>query len=233
MNGDNSVSYVIGAHRNKIFWALFIVLGATLISGMIANMFYVDVLLGLFVITIGLYKLGEEFITNSFRKEQQRVSEDMDNIMEWLSHSYDFTKRLKDSHENRIHHLDSKRAEMGDKVENNYRELVKKIIQVENKLNRTTREMSKERILINRVDRLADLLVKERRMVENKVFDVSDRQFRALRAVRKDGMIRTGDYAKTFRVRDKTALIEINDLVKKGFLKKSGKGRGIHYILGF
>jgi hypothetical protein len=223
----------MGTHRNKIFWLLFVILGATLISGMITSVFYIDVLLGLLLVIIGLYKFGEEFITDNIRKDQQRFSEDIENVMEWLTHSYEFTKRLKDTHESRIHHLDSKRAEMNNRIDKNYREMVRKIIEVENKLNKTSKEVERERNLADRVDKLASLLVRERRMLERKLFDVTERQHKALRMARDRGRITTGDYVKRFGVRDKTALAEINELVRKGFLRKRGKGRAVHYVLGF
>jgi len=233
MNGDNRLLYTIGGHRNKMFWLLFIIIGAVLISEIVMNIFFIDILLGLFLVIIGLYKLGEEYITGNLKNEQDRVSEDMNNVMEWLSHSYEFTKKLRDRHENRLHHLDGKRADMDKKIEKNYRELVRKIIGVENKLNKTSRELAREKNLIDKVDKLATLLVRERRMIESKVFDVSERQLKAMKMVRKKGKITTGDYVKRFRVRDKTALREIKELIKKGFLRRRGKGRGIHYILGF
>ncbi len=233
MNGDSGLTYTFGTHRNKVFWLVFIILGAVLVSGIVTSIFYIDVLMGLFLVIIGLYKIGEEFITDNIKREQERVSEDVDNVMEWLSHSYEFTKRLKDTHENRLHHLDSKRANMDKKIEKNYRDIVRKIIEVENRLNKTSKELMREKNLIDRIDKLANLLVRERRMVESKVFDVSDRQIKALKVVRKSGRITTGDYVKRFRIRDKTALREVNDLVKKGFLKRRGRGRAIHYVPGF
>ena len=232
MNGENRLIYGLGTHRNRLFWLLFLILGSTLISGIVVNVFYIDVILGLFLVIIGLYKLGEEIFSKNLKKEQERVSEDIDNVMEWLSHSYEFTKHLKNTHENRLHHLDKKRAEMGDKIENNYRDVVRKVIEVENKLSKTSRELGRERVLVNRVDKLAKLLVKERRMIEKKVYDVSDRQFKALKMIRKNGKITTSKYVKTFRIRDKTALRELKELIKKGFVKRKGKGRATHYVLG-
>lgn len=233
MNGENRFFYAIGTNRNKIFWFLFMILGVILITGMITSVYYIDVLLGMFLVIIGFYKFGEEFITSSMRKDHQRFYEDIENVMEWLTHSYEFTKRLKDTHENRIHHLDSKRAEMNSKIDKNYRELVRKIIEVENRLNKTSKEVEREKNLADRVDKLAGLLVSERRMLERKLFDVTERQHKALRMVRDAGRITTGDYVKRFGVRDKTALAEINELVRKGFLRRRGKGRAVHYVLGF
>lgn len=233
MNRDNRLIYSIGMHKDRIFWALFLVLAAGLIASMIANIFYIDVLLGLIVITMGLYKLGEEYYSRHFHKEHQRMAEDMDNVMEWLTHSYEFTKRMKDTHENRLHHLDRKRAQIENKVESNYRDVVRKVIEIENKLNRNTKEIAKDRNLSKKADKLARLLQRERRMIENRIFDVNDRQMKALRIVRKKGKIKTGDYVKAFKVKDKTALRELKELVKKKFLSKRGKGRGTHYVLGF
>ncbi len=233
MNWDNRFMYWIGDHRNKVFWLLFIILGSFMISGMILNIIYIDIILGLFIVTIGLYKLGEEFITDRLGHEQKRIVNDMDGVLEWLNHSYEFTKSLQSRHENRIHKLDNKRAHMDKKIENNYREIVRKIIEVENKLNKTTKDVHKERNLVDKVDKLASLLVRERRIVEKKIFDVSERQLKALRFVRKNGRITTGEYMKNLRVRDKTALIELKELVKKGFVRRKGKGRAIHYIPSF
>lgn len=233
MNWDNKSLYWIGSHRNKIFWALFIILGSFMISGIMINVFYVDILLGLFLVIIGLYKLGDEFITDKLGHEQKRIMDDMDSVLEWLNHSYDFTKSLQSRHENRIHKLDNKRADMDKRIESNYRDLVRKIIEVENKLNKTSREVQREKNLVDKVDKLASLLVKERRMIEKKVFDVSERQIKALKLVRKNGRITTRDYVKNFRVRNKTALTEIKELVKKEFIRRKGKGSAIHYVQNF
>ena len=100
-------------------------------------------------------------------------------------------------------------------------------------LQKTSKEVQRESNLVDKVDKLANLLVKERRMIEKKIFDASERQLKALRFVRQRGKITTGDYVKNYRVRDKTALIEIKDLVKKGFLKRRGNGRAIHYVPAF
>jgi hypothetical protein len=233
MNGESGLTYTFGTHRNKVFWLVFIILGAVLVSGIVTSVFYIDVLMGLFLVIIGLYKIGEEFITDNLKGEQQRVSEDMDNVMEWLTHSYEFTKRMKDTHENRLHHLDHKRADMDKKIEKNYREIVRKIIEVENRLNKTSKGLIREKNLIDRIDKLANLLVRERRMIEGKIFDVSERQMKAIGMVRKNGTVTLKDYMQKFRVRENTAQAEIRELVKKGFLNRRGSGREVHYVLGF
>ena len=46
-------------------------------------------------------------------------------------------------------------------------------------------------------------------------------------------MVTTREYVKRFGVRDKTALRELNELRVKKLLVRRGRGRSIHYVLGF
>ena len=69
----------------------------------------------------------------------------MDYMAQWLDASHDYMKLIKNRHDNRVFHLDRKRAlqdsKIGiqdSKIEINHRDIVKKIIEIENRLNELT-----------------------------------------------------------------------------------------------
>jgi len=127
------------AHWNNAFWVLFIIMGALVIAGFAIRVLYLDLVLGFFVIAIGVFKLGEELTS----KEISEKHEDIKDNIRYLSHQMDagnlFTRKIKEKHEHRFLRLDSRRNEIESTVEEKYDSLAKKLIQLENKLNDVTK----------------------------------------------------------------------------------------------
>ena len=133
---------------DKVFWALYIIIGAIIVIGTIGNLFVFDILLGVAVIIIGSQKLAEDFRSIKLNYEQARINENINNISHWINSSHNYTKNLKSRHEYRFYHMDKKRIESEKKLEEMEKDIetiAKKVISLENKLNEIIRVfLSKE-----------------------------------------------------------------------------------------
>jgi hypothetical protein len=129
------------AHWNKAFWLLFIVMGALVVSGLIVRVLYLDIVLGIFVIAIGVLKLGEEMSS----KEIVNRHGDINDNIRYLSHQMDagnlFARRVKERHEHRFLKLDNRRTDIENIIDEKYDSVAKKVIQLENKLNDVTKAL--------------------------------------------------------------------------------------------
>jgi hypothetical protein len=223
-------------HYSKLFWPLFALAGATFIFTIylgMASLFYLEIILGVALVVVGIHMLGEEFAHGSVRRAQDDSIRAINELLQWAEKSYDYTRAFKDRHERRIHRLDHKRTELEGKVEQQFRSAVRKIIDMENKLSKTVRSLDQEKRLITRLDRMARDLLKERRFIERRILDLSQTQFRALQLLRNRGRITNKDYRQKFSVSDKKAYNELVALMQKGLIKRQGKGRSTHYVLAF
>ena len=128
-------------HWNKAFWLLFILMGALVVAGLIVRVLYLDIVLGIFVIAIGVLKLGEEI---SSKEIIDRHGDINDNIR-YLSHQVDagnlFARRVKERHEHRFLKLDNRRTDIENIIDEKYDSVAKKVIQLENKLNDITKAL--------------------------------------------------------------------------------------------
>ncbi len=61
---------------------------------------------------------------------------------------------------------------------------------------------------------------------------LNERQIKAVLYVKEHGRITNANYREMFGVSNKTAYLELDDLVKRGILTKVGSGRTVHYVLG-
>jgi len=127
---------------DKVFWALFIVIGAIIVIGTLGNVFIFDILLGVAVIIIGTQKLAEDIKTIKINNEQEKINENINNISHWLNSSYNYTKNIRDRSEYRFYHMNNKRIKTDENIEGMERDmeiLAKKMIDLENKLNEISR----------------------------------------------------------------------------------------------
>lgn len=131
----SGVSGYMAEHKSKIFWFFFIVLGIFVIGGEIFNLFFIDILLGLVMIVIGVQRLEEEHHKRTLESEQKKINETIKYMAQWLDASHDYISEVKNRHESRLFNLDKKKADLDSKVEMNYRDMVRKIIDIENRLN--------------------------------------------------------------------------------------------------
>lgn len=135
---------------DKVFWALFIVIGAIIVIGTLGNVFIFDILLGVAVIIIGTQKLAEDIKTIKINNEQEKINENINNISHWLNSSYNYTKNIRDRSEYRFYHMNNKRIKTDEKIggmERDMEILAKKMIDLENKLNEISRVFVRREII--------------------------------------------------------------------------------------
>ncbi len=223
-------------HYNKFFWLIFLAAGITFIAGLIwsiALVFYFQVLLGAVIITGGIHRLGEELNSRSMRRVQARIDRDIDEIIQWMTKSHDYTLSFKNRHENRFMRLDKKRAELESKFDSHADGMAKKMIDVENKVNRTLKRAERDALVLDRIEQMAKQMMRERELLERRILDLSSRQARALKQIRKGGQITNKEYRVSYKVSEKSAYNELKDLESKGLITKKGRGRTTHYVLAF
>jgi hypothetical protein len=129
-------------HWDKVFWLLFIIIGAIITTGTLGNLFIFDIILGVAVIIIGVQKLAEEIRSKRLASEQEKISSNAASIFQWLNSSHAYTKKIKTRTDNRFYHMDNKRIKAekrADEIENDIDILAKKMIELENKLNEIIR----------------------------------------------------------------------------------------------
>jgi hypothetical protein len=225
------------------FWVSFAILAALTIYGLVARLFFIDVLIGLLVILVGLHGLLYEYNQRLLISDRRKIRDNFEYITQWLDSSHSFLKSINTKHESRLHSLDVKRAQADEKLENTFRDAVKKIIELENKLNKTIRIVGDDtrhvtmmdRVLRieKRIDKQLKALEKEKEEAIKRIVEISRRQRSVLRRVRKKGSITSREYRRIFRTKEKATLKEINEMISRGFLKRVGKGRATRYELGF
>lgn len=223
-------------HYNKFFWLIFLAAGMTFIAGIfwpISAIFYFQVLVGAIIIIAGVHRIGEELNSRSLRRVQARLDRDIDEIIQWMTKSYDYTVTFKNRHENRIHSLDKKRADLEKRFDSHTEGVAKKMIEVENKVNATLKRAERDALVLERIEDMAKRMIKERELIERRMLDISARQARALKHIRSSGRITNKEYREIYKVSEKSAYNELKDLESKGLIKRKGKGRTTHYVLAF
>ena len=155
MNMDTLINGFL-KNRNRIFWALFLLTGAFILLLGIRSILYLDLILAVILVMLGLHKLGEELNERFMEKAQKKMSDSMDYLTKWLQSNESLAKTLEEKNESRFFNSDRRRIEIDDKLETKYRGLVRKILELETKLNqaamsfargeeiRSGREKSKE-----------------------------------------------------------------------------------------
>lgn len=121
-------------HWNKAFWLMFIAAGILVTAGSFLRVMYLDILLGFLVIAIGTLKLSDEFAHLESRGKHRDMGESLKYLTHQIDKSNEIASRIDHRHESRFLHMDSKRAEIENKIEDNYDSLAKKIIHVENRM---------------------------------------------------------------------------------------------------
>ncbi len=129
---------------NTIFWILFVILGAAIIFQTAFNIFFLDIAFGLMVIVIGIHKINEELSNREFERQKKEFAESIRYLTNWMDKSHSLTRNLKERHENRLYHLDVKRADLDEKIEKTQRDLIRKMVEIENRLNDATKVIVQE-----------------------------------------------------------------------------------------
>jgi len=73
-------------------------------------------------------------------------------------------------------------------------------------------------------------LVKPGKGIDLRGLGSSERQIDALKYMQERGHITTKRYGELFKVTDRTALRDLNELISKGLAKREGKGKRAKYI---
>ncbi len=248
-------------HYNRVFWIFFIAaagLFVALTATGFKDVFALDMILGLVIIFAGVHRLGQEHLNRRLRRAQKESERTVSELLQWAHKSYDYTRGFKESHETRLFSLDSKRAKHEKKTEEQYRDTVRKIVELENKLSKLGRMLSEPAPRSGRgvqagvsratapgktsgVARAGDLRKKKAvtapidraPVVEARLSDLNRNQLSAISYLRKKGRITNREYRSLFRLSDKKAYNEIMFLLQKGLIRRRGKGRNTHYVLGF
>jgi len=223
-------------HYNKFFWLIFLAAGITFIAGLVWSItlvFYFQVLLGALIITAGVHRLGEELNSRSLKRVQARIDRDIDEIIQWMTKSHDYTLSFKNRHENRLMRLDKKRADLENRFDSHSDGMAKKMIEVENKVNRTLKRAERDALVLDKIEQMAKEMIREKDILERRILDLSARQVRALKQIRKSGQITNKEYRVSYKVSEKSAYNELRDLESKGLITKKGRGRTTHYVLAF
>lgn len=226
---------------NQVFWGLFIIAAAIMVVGFFANVIYVDIMLGLIVVGMGLSMIAFEITSRKLRKDQYRISEALDFVAQWLENSHNYNKAMHRKSDIRFHNYDKKHADIETKIEDNYRSLARKIIEVENKLNMITkaeiRDVARQAVKEAKAVEKTVLVPIEKTVVvpitSNRLSKLSERQANSLKFIRQEGKVTTGTYRDRMGVSDKTAYNDLRSMVRKGLLKRGGTGSGTFYMMAF
>jgi methylated-DNA-protein-cysteine methyltransferase-like protein len=130
-------------HWDKIFWLMFLIIGASLITGTMAGLlpFEYLVIMGLFIVIIGAGKLGDEVGKHKLLNYQDDVYKKVYQLSQQLEHTFNLTSMHVNKTEFRLQKLDQRRKEAETRAEKNYRDLARKLIEMENRMNKVSRIM--------------------------------------------------------------------------------------------
>jgi hypothetical protein len=229
-------------HYNRLFWLFFVIAGALFVSSVFLGVLgelYIEIVLGFLLVVVGIHRTGEEFLNMRVKESQDASIRTINELLQWAEKSYDYTRAFKEKHEKRLFHLDERRADLENKLDEQFRLAVKKIIDLENRMNKGTR-IPAEPVPTARIEIIPPTApvpaAKSAAMSsspEGRLTDLSRTQLRAIQFLRREGRITNKDYRRLFRVSDKKAYNELAFLHKLGLIKRVGKGRNTHYVLGF
>jgi uncharacterized membrane protein len=226
-------------HYNRLFWLFFVIAGALFVSSVFLGALgelYIEIILGFLLAVVGIHRTGEEFLNKRVRETQDASIRTINELLQWAEKSYDYTRAFKERHEKRLFHLDERRADLENKLESQFRLAVKKIIDLENRMNRglrtTTVSTPAAKIEITPMAPAAKPAARSP-SPEGRLADLSRSQLRAIQFLRREGSITNKDYRRLFRISDKKAYNELAFLHKLGLIKRVGKGRNTHYLIGF
>ncbi len=128
-------------HWNRVFWAVFIVLGAIIIAGSIVHILFLDVIFGLLVIGVGAAKLGEEITDRRLQRSHSVMNQSISYLTRQVDSASSVTEHIKDNSDSRFFRTDRRFHDMEDKMESDYNSLAKKIISLENRTNEHSKLM--------------------------------------------------------------------------------------------
>ena len=256
MYGLNRVIEAYTRHYNKLFWLFFVIASAIFICSIMfttPTYGYLDIVAGVILVVIGIHRIGEEFSMRRFRDTQDEISRYVNELLQWAQKSYDYTRSFKEKHEKRLFHLDQRRIALEEQSEEQFRAAVKKVIELENKLSKLTRaieqglarppprppepapqrDVARATTSTEPAPRAPAPRPSRDTIIEARLSDLTPNQLGAIKLLRKQGALTNKEYRKAFKVSDKKAYNELMFMLQRGLIKRRGKGRSTHYILGF
>lgn len=130
-------------HQEKLFWTLFVIIGALLITGILAGVALLEIPTGLMLIILGVNRLAEELDIRKSRRNHDNLHANIQNIRHLVHTTHATVKNLKTRHEARFQNINQRRILTDRKVEQNYRDLVRKILEIENDLTDMKRALNR------------------------------------------------------------------------------------------
>jgi membrane-associated HD superfamily phosphohydrolase len=261
MYGLNRVIGAYTAHYNRLFWLFFVIAAAIFIYSIIFTTIsfgYLDIAIGLILVVIGIHRIGEEFSIRRMKDTQNDTSRYVNELLQWAQKSYDYTRSFKEKHEKRLFNLDKRRIALEEQTDEQFRAAVKKVIELENRLSKLTRAIEQglarapprppepapqrdvaratapsEPTLRAPEPKSPTSRPTKEAVMEARLSDLTPNQLNAIKLLRKQETLTNKEYRKAFKVSDKKAYNEIMFMLQRGLIKRRGKGRSTHYILGF
>jgi Fic family protein len=142
--------------------------------------------------------------------ELKKLSDSVQQLSEWLEKSHLFAKSVKERQDLRLHHLDTKRAQVEQKLERTGRELTKNMVEIENKLNSLRKELAESP---------KPPTTPERRIAK------------AITILRREGMISSLAYSRKLGVSRSIAAKDLARMSGMGIVRKRGSGRSAYYLI--
>jgi len=126
---------------NRVFWLVFIVLGAIVIAGSMVHILYLDLIFGLLVIGVGVAKLAEEITDRRLQKKHAAMNESIGYLTRQVDSTTGTAERLKDTSDSRFFKIHNRLNEIDETMDDKYDDAVRKVITLENRLNEHSKMM--------------------------------------------------------------------------------------------
>jgi len=119
---------------DKIFWILFVIIGAAVIVSSSVNVIFVDILLGLIIIILGIHKLAQEKESKKMFRISKDAQKKLTHIIDWLEQSHKYAKNINAKAEYRFDKIHKKHQKLDDDIENKFNMVAKRVFELENLL---------------------------------------------------------------------------------------------------
>jgi hypothetical protein len=120
---------------NRVFWVVFVVLGAFIIAGTMVRIIYLDIVMGLLVVGVGAARLAEEITHRKMQHRHRSMHESINYLTSRLDSASGLAERLKENSESRFFKVDNKLRVLSGNMDDKYDAAVKKVIGLENRIN--------------------------------------------------------------------------------------------------
>lgn len=126
---------------DQLFWLLFIVMGIGVVTSTFFESLFIDIVLGIVIITLGINKLAIESSQRKITLSQGTVLRQISQIFDWLEQNHKHSKNLRDKTDFRFDKIHKKHSDIDEAVEDKFNQLSKNMFQIENKLKEISRAL--------------------------------------------------------------------------------------------